>query len=400
MISKKILSNGITLIQQPIENVKTCAIGVGLPFGSRHESKSINGYTHFLEHILFKGTKKFSTLQIATNIEKSGGQINGYTDKEEIFFQIWIPTDSLAIGLDTIVSMLFEPLFDPKEIKREISVVVNEIEAIKDDPDDLIQECNFQEIFQTNSLANPIAGLRKTIEKITPESIRQFYNDIFSTKDLIFTIVGNYKSINIVELFSELPIRSGNSPSFEAVTSYKNKGRVLKSEFNQIQILLSKVIEGTPSLEDSLKAQLCSNVIGETMSSRMFQKIREKLGLCYSVGSFYQDYNDLQFFQIYANTSEKYKTKTLDAMYHELESLKKGVTSEEWLIARSQFTGSLLLSDNDYEYHTKRLFNHCVANWPLLDTTQYIEIINSISDKDLEEYLERIVADSWIKVIG
>jgi len=400
LINKLTLANGITVVNQEIKEAKTCAIGIGLPFGSRDEDKDTNGYTHFLEHILFKGTGSYSTFDIASQIESAGGQINGYTDREEVFLQIWMPSVRLKEGLDILLSMFFDPLFEENEIQREKEVVITELESIKDDPEELLQDFNFKKNFPDNPIAYPIGGSVENIKGLDSAKISAFYQEIFSTEDLVFVMVGNSNGVNIEEILSRYPRRKRGIRIFNPVQKYNYSRFHKRLGFNQKQILLTKPLLQAPTLPTSLKAQIFSYVFGESMSSRLFQRIREKLGLCYNVGSFHGDFREFQLFQIYANTSKKQLKRTKEALYKEIQLLEQGVTDDEWKKAKSHFIGSLLLSEGDYDFQAKRLFSNSISNWPLLTTEDMINMIQSISIDALNLYMRQINDNMWTEVIG
>lgn len=388
------------VLLDPHKGIGTCAIGIGSQFGSRDEKSEFVGYTHFLEHMLFKSTTQRSTYQIASTIDRYGGLFNGYTDKEEFLLHLWLPSQQLDLGLDLLFEMFFKPAFLSQEIEKERLVVLSELESVQDDHEEQAADLFYRKLWPNNSLGNPVGGIPKNIQHISKESLVEFYEELLTTAPLSLVISGDFDDAAVREKLSRLehaiPLKDKKNRIYEEALSLNIKEDL---GFHQNQILMGNPIAGAPTFKDSCMGQILSNVIGETVSSRLFQALREEQGLCYSIASTISDYSDFQFFEIGAATVQT--EKTFDEIKKELsKALSSGISEFEWQLAKDHYCGNLLIGKGDLDNQVRRFITGIHQGWTPKSTEEMVQYIQGIKTAELNLYSQKMIDHNWSSFIG
>nr|WP_207750699.1 pitrilysin family protein [Anaeromonas gelatinilytica] len=388
------MSNGIRVVSENIPYVRSVSIGLWVEAGSRYEGLNNNGISHFIEHMLFKGTKKRSAKDIADEIDSVGGQINAFTSKECTCYYIKILDSYIDLGIDILQDMLFNSEFDNKEIEKEKSVIIEEINMYEDSPEELVHDLISKILFNNHPLSYPILGSKKSIRNLTREDILEYFHNHYNPENIVISVVGNINEKNLLESlernFGSLKMtrnkisRNINMPFIEDSLV----GRSKKTE----QLHLCLGLEGVNQSSKNLYSLLVlNNIFGGSMSSRLFQKIREDRGLAYSIYSYPSTYKDTGTFTIYAGLNPNNILDLSEIILNEIDNIKKNsFTSEEIYKSKEQLKGNYILglestSSRMSFYGKSELLNRKV------DTSkEIINKINKVNKKSIDKLINEI----------
>jgi predicted Zn-dependent peptidase len=338
------LSNGMRVITDPVESVETVSLGVYVDIGTRHEPAKINGVSHVLEHMAFKGTERRSALAIAQEIEDVGGHLNAYTSREHTAYHAKVLKDDVALALDILADILQRSVFDPVELERERGVILQEIGQANDTPDDIIFD-HFQETaFPNQMIGQPVLGRADIIKRIDRDTVANYMHSHYAAEGMLLVAVGKMEHDNLLRMaervFGEFAVKRAieSEPARYVGGDYRQE-----RDLEQAHILLG--FPGFRSGEDDYyAASLVSTALGGGMSSRLFQEVREKRGLVYSVYSFASSFTDAGIFGIYAGTGPDELLELMPVLASEIRRLGDGIGSDELERARAQVKAGLLMS--------------------------------------------------------
>jgi predicted Zn-dependent peptidase len=356
---KSVLPNGLRVVTEEIPYVRSVSVGVWINVGSRDESETTNGITHFIEHMVFKGTKRFSNQQIARSLESVGGYLNAFTTKEHTCFYARIMDEHLERALDVISDLILRPIFVEKEIEKEKLVVLEELKNIEDDPDDIIHDILDRNVYKKHSLGYPVIGLAENIKKFSRKQMLEYMHQYFVPQRMVISAAGNVKH----ELFTSIINKRFNFPKNNIIESFRHKPtRVssLKTETIEKPINQAYVCIGTRGYSIQSKSRypllLLNTLLGEGMSSRLFQNIREKYGFAYSIYSFVNLMSDTGIFGVYVGTDNNNIDHSLDLIYKEMMKLRrKEISKAELNRTKAQMKGNLLLGLENMSNRMMRL---------------------------------------------
>jgi predicted Zn-dependent peptidase len=347
--NKTKLDNGVRIISETIPHVRSVAVGFWVKAGSRDEASNINGITHFLEHMVFKGTKKYSASQIAQKIEAYGGYINAFTGKENTCFYAKVLDQHIDKAIDVLSQLIQAPQLKHKEIEKEKLVVLEELKNIEDDPEDLINDIFDKTLFGENSLSYPVVGRAENIKKFNRPQLIKYMSQYYTADNIIVAAAGNVKHDDLVKEVSKwmVKFRSVNQQFNERATPKTfNYGRYIeqKKTIKQAHICLGTNGFGIKS-KYRYPLIVLNTLLGEGMSSRLFQNIREKYGFAYNIFSFINLMSDCGNFGIYIGTNKENIKRAIDLIHKELFKLKtKRISSTEIYRTKEQVKGSMMLS--------------------------------------------------------
>jgi len=346
MYNKIVLDNGLRIVTEYIPYVKSVSIGIWVEAGSRKENLENNGISHLIEHMLFKGTKNRSAKEIAESIDNIGGQINAFTSKECTCYYVKVLDNHIDVAIDVLSDMLFNSLFDSDEIIKEKSVIYEEVKMYEDSPEDLVHDLLSQTIFNGNPLSYPILGSRESLEKIKREDILAYYENYYVPSNTVLSIVGNFnfeETIKIIKkYFSKWEPKKRIIEKYDTPVICHN---ISKKKKNIEQLHFCLGTEGIPQGEDDLYALLIlNNIFGGSMSSRLFQDIREDKGLVYSIYSYPSSYKDIGIFTIYAALNPDFFIDVIDIIMENINIIKKDyLTEDEIYKSKEQLKGNYIL---------------------------------------------------------
>ncbi|MGH9491859.1 MAG: M16 family metallopeptidase [Terriglobales bacterium] len=356
-IRRQTLANGLTILTEEMAHVRSVSIGVWVKSGSRHEEAEANGISHFVEHMVFKGTTSRSAADIARQIDSIGGNMDAFTSREYICFNAKVLDEHLPIALDVVSDMVLNPVFNAQEIPRERGVVLEEIKMDEDNPDYLVHEIFTQNFWRDHPLGKPILGTKETVRRFEQPLLREYYQKHFVPGNLIVSAAGNLDHQRLVELVSQRFERlQAASNGFHEVAP-KISSRIIlrnKKALEQVQICV-----GVPAYHIAHHQRYASAVLntllGGGMSSRLFQNIRERQGLAYSIFSELNPYRDTGCLSVYAGTSLESTPRVVESVMGEFRELKTNLIPEDEVRrAKDQLKGSLMLS---LESTTARMSN-------------------------------------------
>ncbi|HKW16683.1 MAG TPA: pitrilysin family protein [Terriglobales bacterium] len=346
-IRRAVLPNGLTVITEEMKHIRSISIGIWMKTGSRDEDLPWNGISHFIEHMVFKGTKHRSAEQIARQVDSIGGNMDAFTAKECISFSIKVLDEHLPIAMDVLSDLVLNPVFDVQDITRERGVILEEIKMDEDNPDYLVHEIFTQNFWKDHPLGRPILGTRDTVKRFDRNPVIDFYSQRFSPGNMIITAAGYLNHERFVELvaqhFQDMKPKSNGfhsaPPKIVPKIVLRNK-----QSLEQVQICV-----GVPSYpithERRHSSYILNTLLGGGMSSRLFQNIRERQGLAYAIYSDLNPYRDTGCLSIYAGTSRESAAKVVECIVTEFRKLKtEAVQQDELRRAKDQLKGSLMLS--------------------------------------------------------
>jgi predicted Zn-dependent peptidase len=345
-IVRDALDNGLRILTEQMNQVRSVSIGVWLTRGSRHESAAQSGIAHFVEHMLFKGTDTRSAEDIAQAIDSIGGQLDAFTAKEYASYYIKVLDEHLPLALDILSDIVLNPAFNPEDIEREKKVVFEEIKMVEDTPDDLVHEIFTQGFWEDHPLGRPILGTRETVDSFTSELLRAYFRDAYTPRNLIVSAVGNLQHDRVRRLVEE---RFGHLQPSTAIAAEQPPIVVPKVLIRNKELEQSHVCLGTSSYpqdhDDRYASYVLNTLLGGSMSSRLFQNVREKRGLAYAVFSGLSAYRDAGSFTIYAGCANEAVSEVVDLVVEELRTIKQTpVPDAELQRAKDHLKGSLMLS--------------------------------------------------------
>lgn len=381
------LKNGIRVVGEEIANLRSVSMGIWIATGSRYETIANNGISHFLEHMLFKGTNRYSAREIAEVFDGIGGQVNAFTSKEHTCFYAKVLDEHFDLALSTLADMFLNSSFLPEEMDKEKRVVIEEIRMYEDTPDELVMDILAENIYGSHPLGYTILGLEDNLHGFTQQQLTKHIKAYYRPENVVIAIAGNIPQeqalAKVQLLFDDFtgPIEPVNNaiirPSFRTGLCVREK------DIEQVHICLAT--DGLEAGDPDLYALvLLNNALGNSSSSRLFQEIREERGLAYSVFSFHSAYRDSGMFGIYAGTSPEHVQEVLSLIYDICDNLViTGLTTQELRTGKEQVKGSMMLSLESTSSRMSRLGKNelVLGREVLLDET--IRGINAVTEEDI-----------------
>jgi predicted Zn-dependent peptidase len=363
-----------------MDTVETASIGVWVGVGTRHEPAEINGVAHMLEHMAFKGTERRSALDIAAEVEAVGGHLNAYTSREHTAYYAKVLKENVALGVDILADILQHSAFDPKELERERAVILQEIGQAIDTPDDIIFDLFQERAFPDQAMGRPVLGSPEIIRRLSREAVMGYLRDHYGAARMVLSAAGNLEHRRVVDLAEKL---LAEMPAERAVSSepaqYVGGDRRQQRELEQLHLVI-----GFPGLPlgdpDYYAASVLSTAFGGGMSSRLFQEVREKRGLVYSIHSFAHGYRDGGLFGIYAGTGEEEAAELLPVLCEETARLADGFAPAELARAKAQMKAGLLMSLESTGARCEQMAQHMLIHGTPFDPADMVRRIEAVDD--------------------
>lgn len=386
----KIFDNGLTMVACPMEGIFSTSIAVMVNVGSGMENTLQNGYSHFIEHMLFKGTSRRTSLEISEAIENIGGQLNAYTSKDLTCFYTKTASEHTESCMDLLSDMVFFSKFDPDEFERERKVVIEEIVMGDDVPDEVCQDLIAEAVFGSEGLGMTIPGPKENIESVTREQLLDFMTERYTPRNMCVAIAGDITYEQALELTEKYFLN--NFPSQCETEKFimpvqPTQTRYLKKVKSAEQCYLCLACP-SPGLGNPVNYtnSVLSNILGGGMSSRLFQMLREKHGLCYTVFSYLSTYMNNGYFEIFVGTSPQNVKLSLELIREVcLKTATEGITEKELLRGREQFKGSTVLAFENSLTVATMIGGYALRNGVLLDMEERKKKIDSITLEDVNQ---------------
>ena len=392
MYQKTVLPNGVRIITEEIEHVRSAAIGLWVGAGSRDEREGNQGISHFIEHMFFKGTEHRTARALAESLEAVGGQINAFTTKEYTCYYAKVLDEDLDLAIDVLSDMFFHSLFDEKEVDKEKNVVIEEIKMYEDSPDELIHDIFSEHVWNEHPLGKPILGTEESINSLSREKIMNFLSEHYAPDNVVIAVAGKIKHEDVVAKLSGQfgTFQRGGRRVLEGTPTGQKVEHYQKKETEQMHILL-----GVPGLgqddDDIYAMHIFNNILGGGLSSRLFQEIREQRGLAYSVYSYHSTYVDTGLFAIYAGTSPKNTEEVIECILEEVNQIRKqGITADELARTKAQIKGSLYLGLESVSSRMSRLGKTELTYNRVLSPDEVVEKLEKVTLEDVKRVIGRL----------
>lgn len=382
---KKIkLDSGITLLMEKIEHVRSVSLGIWVRTGSRDETLDRAGISHFLEHMFFKGTESRSAQDIAVDIDSLGGELNAFTSKEGTTFYIKVLDDFLDNGIDLLADIFLGSTFPPDEIEREKGVIIEEIKMTEDTPDDYIHDLFSSIAWGGVSVGLPVLGSVESVGSFKKEHLLEYVNSRYFVDNTIISCAGNFDEGRLVAslnaAFKGFDRKQARTDRLKRA-DFKPNVSIVNRELSEAHLCIG--VEGIEQSSDARYAALVLNTaLGGGISSRLFQEVREKRGLAYSVYSFLSSYLDSGMWGIYAGTSPENADEVVEISINELKKLTDTISEEEVDRARTQLKGNIILGLESTSRRMQNIANQEVYYGRYYSPEEVIERINSVSLED------------------
>jgi predicted Zn-dependent peptidase len=384
------LSNGLIVATDPMPHLESAALGVWVGCGPRHERASQAGLSHMLEHMVFKGTRMRSAKEIATEIEKVGGDLNAYTSREQTAFHARVLKDHVGVALDLIADILLNPVFDEVELERERAVILQEIGQARDTPDDLIFDHLQEACYPDQPMGWPIYGTEKTVAVFSREDLRSYMGANYRAGGMMLIAAGAVEHARLVDaaeaLFRQLP--SGDGPEGDEARFLAGE---IRDDRDLEQAHLAFAFPGVASTDsDAVTAQVFATALGGGMSSRLFQEAREKRGLCYAIYAFSQSHRDVGTIGVYAGTGEDKAGEVTPLVAGEIEAMARNATEEEAARARAQLKASLLMALESPSARCERIAGHLFNFGRVLSTREMTARVDAVDAAALRRFATKL----------
>lgn len=392
---KTVLPNGIRVVSEQVSHVRSIAVGAWVDVGSRDEDESNNGISHFLEHMVFKGTRRYSANQVARSLEAVGGYLNAFTTKEHTCFYARILDDQLPRAMDIVSDLIQHPTLDVKEMEKEKTVVLEELKNIEDDPDDLIHEYFDRNIYRRHPLGFPIIGRAETIRRFNKASLYRYIRNFYTPERIVVVAVGNLRHDDLVGLvekhFRGVGGRPASPQRIASPRTMKASVELFHKPINQAHVCYGTLSYGVRSAS-RYPLLVLNTILGEGMSSRLFQNIREKYGFAYSVYSFLSLLSDTGNFGVYIGTDPTKVDKSIDLIRREIDKLRSGaISAPEIRRAKAQLKGNTMLGMESMSNRMMRLGSGELYFQESVSLDQVMRKIDAVTADDIAAVAARLL---------
>ncbi len=395
------LDNGIRVVSESMPYLKSASIGIWVDVGSRNELPRENGISHFIEHMCFKGTEKRTAKEIAQSLEILGGSLNAFTSRENTCYYCRVIDENFDTGFDVLADLVTNSLFDPIELEREKEVICEEIKDVFDTPAELVHDYFAGALWGSHPLGQTIMGEAEGIRKLTREDVLDYIRRNYTTDKVVVAAAGAIDHDHLVELTREkLKISQPNGPERLTAPEYDPGKRIVHNrDLNQTHICL-----GFPSISFADKNKyamlILNTLLGSGMGSRLFQSVREELGLVYTIYSYQDFYKDTGLFGIYLGTDTKKAKKALNVILGELAKVKSNsVTELEVANTKSQLKGNLLLSLEGSYNRMNRLARHELFANQFISLEQTAAEIDAVTLDDVRAMAQRVFDEKYLTMV-
>ncbi|MDU2686132.1 insulinase family protein [Paeniclostridium sordellii] len=387
------LDNGLTIVGEEIPYLKSITLGVWVNAGSRIESEKLSGISHFIEHMLFKGTKNRTSKEIASTIDNLGGQINAFTSKECTCYYVKLLDEHIDIGLDILSDMFLNPLFDKEDIEKERQVILEELKMYEDSPEDLVYDLLTEGVYKTDALGGNIIGTKESLDNMNREIISDYFKKYYVASNSVISISGNFKFEEIVKLIEEKfkNLNKGDvnieitTPEFHPCFIAKNK------DTEQVNLAISLKAIPLEDREDAYALSIINNIFGGSISSRLFQNIRENKGLVYSIYSAPSLYRKSGELGIYASMSNENLKKVYNLVLEEIDNIRENhLTEEEIRESKEQLKGSYILGLESTSSRMMSIGKSMLLTKKVKDPNDIIESINNIEKARIDLIIDKV----------
>ncbi|HJK86833.1 MAG TPA: pitrilysin family protein [Candidatus Megaira endosymbiont of Nemacystus decipiens] len=397
-----ITSNGINLVTYNMPHVNSVSINIVVNVGSRYETAKTQGISHFLEHMAFKGTKKRTALQIAKEFDEIGGYFNAYTSRENTVYFSKVLHQHFYNSIEILSDILQNSIFEASEVKKELDVIVQEIAEVQDNPDDLVSEKLFEIAYPSQPLGRSILGTYETIKNFNTADFQNYINEHYSTDNIVISIAGKINHDTALEIIEKLfsSLKKSQIKTTYGLANYNGGEYFIEKKLEQTTVIMGFESPAYTDVQEFYHAQILSIIFGGGLSSRLFQKIREELGLAYSVGTWQNSFRDSGIFGISASC-EHAKAKELVAnIENEIVKLQEFISDNELDRAKSLVESNIYMADEKPEYKSEEIGKTFSLLKKYYSSEEVISSIHATSTEDLRKVASKIFSTPQTKIVA
>ncbi|HLA00696.1 MAG TPA: pitrilysin family protein [Thermodesulfovibrionales bacterium] len=399
MFKKEHLSNGIPVVMEQLKNMRSVALGIWVKVGSRDEGLDKNGISHFLEHMFFKGTIKRTAKDIAVEIDSLGGELNAFTSKESTTFYVKVLDEYIEKGIELLSDIFLHSTFPQEDVEKEKGIIKEEIKLVEDTPDDYIHDLFNQTVWGNKGIGQPVLGRRETVKSFTREDLISHIRKYYGTKDVVISCAGNFDHESIISMLNKSlgSLRRGSEPEKGPTAHFQSKVEVFHKELSEAHVCLG--VEGIPQTsEDRYSLFVLNTIFGAGVSSRLFQEIREKRGLAYSIYSFVSSYYDTGIWGVYAGVSRKRVGEVAELIIKEMHDLKSTLTEVELQRSKNQLKGNIILGLESTSSRMANIARQEIYHGRYYSPKEIMKEVDSITLGHIQTLAEKLIKQEGISL--
>jgi predicted Zn-dependent peptidase len=392
-VQKRRMSNGLIIASEVMPHLRSVSLGVWVKCGSRFETAEKTGISHFIEHLLFKGTRTRSAARIAELIDSVGGQLNAFTEKEYVGFYARVLDEHLPLAFDLVSDIVLNPTFPINEMQRERNVIFEEINMVEDSPQELILDIYLENFWKDHSLGRPISGTKESVSQITRSDVKRFFQNNYKARNMVIAVAGNIRHRDAQKLAERY--FSGLEPGGAADPGHPPKiyaGRLVrrKAHLEQTHLCLGTVAPPVASEERYCAHLLCS-ILGGGISSRLFQNIREKRGLVYSIYSMLNLYHDAGSLVVYAGSTPENALEVVELTLKEFGRMRRQLVSpQELKRAKENIKGSIMLGLESSSSRMTHLAQQLIYHERFYELEEILEAVERVTSREIRDLANKI----------
>jgi predicted Zn-dependent peptidase len=399
MFRKENLENGIPVVMEAINSVRSVAVGVWVKVGSRYETREENGISHFLEHMFFKGTKKRTTRDISIDIDSLGGDLNAFTSRENTAFYIKVLDEHIDKGIDLLSDIFVNSVFPEDELEKEKKIIKEEIKMVEDTPDDYIHDLFSLTVWGQEGIGQPILGRRETVASFTRDHVMSHIRKYYGTKDIVISCAGNFQHEEMIAILNRRfgGLRHGSTPKKGVAPNFHRSVKVHSKDMSEAHICIG--VPGVSQVSEERYAFFVLNtILGAGVSSRLFQEIREKRGLAYSVYSFTSSYVDAGVWAVYAGVSKKRIREVAELIITEMRDFSRTLTEAELQRAKNHLKGNLILGLESTNSRMNNLARQEIYFGRYISPDEVLKSVDMVNMKQIRELSQRLINSDMLAV--
>jgi predicted Zn-dependent peptidase len=399
MFKKIHLENAVPVVTESLKNMRSVVLGIWIKVGSRNETTEMNGISHCLEHMFFKGTKKRSARDIAFEIDSLGGDLNAFTSRENTTFYIKVLDEYLEKGIELLSDIFLHPIFPEDELEKEKKIIKEEIKMVEDTPDEYVHDLFNQTIWGDTGLGQAVLGRRETVKSFTKNDLLTHIRRYYGTRDIVVSCAGNFDHDSLIHNLKKNlgNLRRGSEPERRPPPQYEGKVSVFKKDLAEAHICLG--VKGISQVsKDRYSLFVLNTILGAGISSRLFQEIREKRGLAYSIYSFIASYFDTGIWGVSAGVSRKKVREVLELIIKEMVGLKDTMHEAELKRAKDQLKGNIVLGLESTSSRMNNIARQEIYHGRYYSPKEIIHEIESITLGQIKDLVDKLVQKEYISL--
>jgi predicted Zn-dependent peptidase len=399
MVKKVLLSNNIPVLLENVKEVRSMCIGIWVKTGARYEQPDKNGISHFLEHMYFKGTERRSAEGIAMETDSLGAELNALTSSEYTLFYVKVLDEFMEKAVDLLTDIFLHSTLPVTGIEKERNIISEEINMVEDTPSDYIHELFSKHVWGENGLGQSVLGSKEIIETFTREDLLNYVGRSYGIGNIVIACSGNFREEEFIALLNSSLGRLGrvSENRGESSTVFRSGINAVTKDLSEAHLCLG--VKGMPySSEDRYTMHLLNTILGSGFSSRLFQNIREKRGLVYSIYSYHMSYTDTGLWAVYAGTDKKHLDEVIDITVKEMRSLSTTVTPDELQRAKAQLKGNLILALESTSSKMTNIAKQEIYYGKYFSPEEVISMVDAVTLEDVKNIADRIVGNNPLAI--